>query len=462
MSTSFAPSPDEQVLPTLSKEGKRIWIQPKLAKGRYYTRRLIFAWALIVVFTAIPWIKANGKPLILLDLPQRHFTFFGTTFFATDTVLLMLLVVGLLVGVFLLTALFGRVWCGWACPQTIYMEFVYRPLERLLEGSGRRKGGEISPGRRVLKYVVYLFVSAFLAHTFLSYFVGVDQLRVWITGSPSDHPAAFFVMLATTALMMFDFAVFREQTCLVACPYGRFQSVLLDRNSLIVGYDAKRGEPRGRAGDRKRAGESAVFGDCIECGACVHTCPTGIDIRKGLQMECVHCTQCIDACDAIMVKIGKPKGLIRYSSQDELSGAPKRFLRPRTVAYPLLMALILGLFTIALASKQDTDVTILRGLGAPYTEIGPGQVSNQIRIKIVNRADEDRSYSIELHQADEATLIAPQNPLPVPAGKSAETSVFVTSPSTYFTQGRHEVVFRIKDGKSFIEDEPYHLLGPQS
>jgi cytochrome c oxidase accessory protein FixG len=342
------------------------------------------------------------------------------------------------------------------------MEFVYRPLERLLEGSGRHKGGEISPGRRVLKYVVYLFVSAFLAHTFLSYFVGVDQLRVWITGSPSDHPAAFFVMLATTALMMFDFAVFREQTCLVACPYGRFQSVLLDRNSLIVGYDAKRGEPRGRAGERKRAGEGANFGDCIECGACVHTCPTGIDIRKGLQMECVHCTQCIDACDEIMVKIGKPKGLIRYSSKDELAGAPKRFLRPRTIAYPLLMALILGLFTIALASKQDTDVTILRGLSAPYTEIGPGQVSNQIRIKIVNRADEDRIYAIELLQADEATLIAPQNPLPVPAGKSAETSVFVTSPSTYFTKGRHEVVFRISDGKSFIEEEPYHLLGPQS
>ena len=252
-------------------------------------------------------VKINGKPLMLFDITRREFTFFGATFLPTDTFLLMLLLFSIFVGIFLVTAIWGRVWCGWGCPQTVYMEFVYRPLEVLIEGGRSRqiktdKTGV--SGRRMIKHFVFFIVSAFLANTFLAYFVGWDRLLGWMTSSPSQHPIAFGVMIGTTVLMFGDFGWFREQTCIVACPYGRFQSVLLDRQSLIVGYDEQRGEPRGK-GKRK---EGDGRGDCVDCSLCVTTCPTGIDIRNGLQMECIGCANCIDACDD-MTKPARPFSL---------------------------------------------------------------------------------------------------------------------------------------------------------
>ena len=311
--TSNAPTAEGRVLSTLNPDGSRRLIRPKLSKGRFYRRRLVVAWALVGAFVLIPILKMGGKPLLLLDIPRREFTFFGTTFLPTDTFLLMLLLFGIFVGIFLLTALLGRVWCGWACPQTVYMEYFYRPLERWIEGGRARQLALDAAGpdaRRVLKQVVFFAVSALLANTFLAYFVGWDQLISWMTSSPADHPAAFAVMLGTTLLMFLDFAWFREQTCIVACPYGRFQSVLLDRRSLIVGYDAGRGEPRAPW----RRGEERTAGDCLDCRLCVSTCPTGIDIRDGLQMECIACTQCIDACDEVMDRVGLSRGLVRYTS----------------------------------------------------------------------------------------------------------------------------------------------------
>ena len=254
----------------------------------------------------------------------------------------------------------------------------------------------------------------FLAHTFLAYFVGIEALRHWITRSPFEHPAAFLVMAGTTALMFLDFGWFREQVCMVACPYGRLQSVLLDRRSLIVGYDYRRGEPRGHLARRSERGHDAAThsrGDCVDCGACVVTCPTGIDIRDGLQMECIHCTQCMDACDSVMDRIGRPRGLIRYSSRDELGGAPRRILRPRLIFYPLLLLAVWGMLGWSLAHRQSADVTVLRGVGSPFTLLPSGEVSNQIRIKIVNRSAGDRRYLIELVNGEGLHLIAPDNPV---------------------------------------------------
>ncbi|HTI55368.1 MAG TPA: cytochrome c oxidase accessory protein CcoG [Verrucomicrobiae bacterium] len=466
------PAPAQgRVLPTLNPDGTRRWLRPRLFAGRFFKRRRALAWVLIALFTAIPYLRMQGRPLILLDVIHREFTLFGATFLPTDSVLLMLLLVGLFLAVFLITATYGRVWCGWACPQTVYMEFLYRPIERLIEGPARAQEAlDARPyhPRRVLKYAVFLGLSMFLAHTFLAYFVGVSALAHWVTRSPFEHPVAFLVMAGTTALMMLDFGVMREQICMVACPYGRLQSVLLDRRSLIVGYDSRRGEPRGHLPGGRLAvvAAPAQLGDCIDCGACVTCCPTGIDIRDGLQMECIHCTQCMDACDSIMDGIGRPRGLIRYSSRDELAGQPRRMLRPRVVIYPLLLAVVWGALAYALLHRAPADVTVLRGIGSPFTVTPSGMVMNQIRVKIVNRDSVDRQYQVDVVEpagpaADALGLVAPENPLPVHAGKSATAPFFVTAPRAVFDDGRRDVRLRIGNGAGWSTEIPYRLLGPK-
>jgi len=459
--TSNAPEAQEQILSTMNRDGSRRRIRPKLSKGRYYRRRLITAWALILTFTLIPILKLNGKPLMLFDIGRREFTLFGATFLPTDTFLLMLLLFSIFVAIFLVTAVWGRVWCGWGCPQTVYMEFVYRPLEVLIEGGRANQiktdaGGGLS-GRRLLKNIVFFAVSAFLANTFLAYFVGWSRLLGWMTSPPTQHPAAFGVMLGTTLLMFADFGWFREQTCILACPYGRFQSVLLDRQSLIVGYDESRGEPR----KPWRRSEVRTAGDCVDCGLCVATCPTGIDIRAGaLQMECVACTQCIDACDSVMDRVGLPRGLIRYTSQSELEGGRSRFVRPRLVVYSAILMIMFGTLAFSLAGKATADVTILRGLGAPFQVLPSGEVSNQIRIKIANRTDGQRSYTLSLVDGDGLTLIAPENPLTVAGGDSEMTAAFINAPRSAFAAGELGITLRIGDGVDFEEVRTYRLLGP--
>jgi cytochrome c oxidase accessory protein FixG len=442
----------ERVLPTLNVDGTRRWLVPQLSRGRFYRARLATAWGLMALFALLPHARVGGRPAMLLDVMHRRFTLFGTTFYPTETMLLMLLLVGLFVGIFLLTAVLGRVWCGWACPQTVYMEFLYRPIERLFTRLARDAGPQGARAWRGLRLAVYLGVSMLLAHTFLAYFVGVEALAQWMRRSPLEHPVSFLVMAGTTAAMFLDFAYLREQICMVACPYGRLQSVLLDRRSLIVGYDGRRGEPRGKLGH--------VTGDCVDCGACVRTCPTGIDIRDGLQMECIHCTQCIDACDAIMDRIGKPRGLIRYSSRDELAGAPRRILRPRVVLYPALLLLVWGALAWALAHRPGAEVTVLRGLGSPFTLLRSGEVSNQIRVKIENHGGETRRYWIELVEADDLRLVAPENPMTVGPGQQATATGFVLGSASHFAHGNREVRLRIGDGAGFSITTTYRMLGP--
>jgi len=454
-------APPGRVLSTLNEDGSRRRIRPRYSRGSFYARRRVVAYGLMFVFFVIPYLRMAGKPLILLDLPRREFTLFGTTFLPTETVLFMLLFIGVLLTIFFVTALMGRVWCGWACPQTVYLEFLFRPVEYLLEGGWRgakkldRKSG--LHGRRVLKQVVYFGFSLFLAHTFLAYFVGVDHLAHWIRRSPIEHPTSFLVMLGTTLLIFADFAWFREQTCLVACPYGRLQSVLLDRRSLIVGYDARRGEPR----QKGIIDRPASAGDCVSCQLCVLACPTGIDIRDGLQMECIHCTQCMDACDSVMARVGKPKGLIRYGSRDQFDGRAGSWFRPRVILYPLALAIAFGSLAFLLGTRADAEVTLLRGLGDPYTLQTDGAVANQIRIKVANRGGTDRDYRIAIEGVPGATVIAPMNPLPVPAGATRTTSVFVVLPRDRFEHGERAATVVLSDGGRFTTTLPYRLLGPE-
>lgn len=458
---------EEQVLPTMNKDGSRNWIRPRMSKGDLYWKRLVVAWTLIVVFVSIPHIRIAGKPAILLDVMTRQFTFFGITFFATDAFLLLLLLLSIFLSIFLFTALFGRVWCGWGCPQTVYMEFVFRPIEQWLEGSPakQRKLDENGPnGRRILKYVIFLVIAFLLGNTFLAYFVGTDRLFVWITRSPFQHPSAFLVMLVVTLAVAFDFGFFREQTCLVACPYGRFQSVLLDKDSLIVAYDYKRGEPRGKAKDRKKGEPDNAdnWGACIDCNACVATCPTGIDIRHGLQMECINCTQCIDACDAIMDKIGQPRGLVKYSSQNQLESAEKKLLRGRTIAYPLLITLVFGGLMYMLGSRGTAEVTLLRGGSVPFTQMEDGTVSSQVLVKIANRTRKAQKYHIAVDGPKGTKLIAPLNPLAVEPSVTGSSSVFLMINPKHYKDGHLKVTFIIKDlSGSFKTKMVYTLLGPK-
>lgn len=447
----------ERVLPTLNADGSRRRIRPALSSGRLLNRRRAVGWTLIVLFSLIPFLRLHDKPLVLLDIPNREFTLFGRTFFPTDGVLLMLLLLSIFVFIVLTTALVGRAWCGWACPQTVYMELLFRPIERLFEGSRSqqlrldRTGSSL---RRVIKNLVFLVLSAAVANVFLAYFVGVDMLARWMQHSPFEHPTGFIVMAATAGLVFFDFAFFREQMCTVICPYARLQSVLLDKRSLIIGYDARRGEPRSRG--KPRAGS----GDCIDCGACVRTCPTGIDIRQGLQLECVACGQCVDACNAIMRRINKPEGLIRYSSQQALESERKpRLLRPRVLVYSGLLVVVLSTL-VALGSNTATaDVTVLRGIGAPFT-VQADTIINQIRIKIENRSQNSQRYTIALADDPALELIAPENPLTVAAGKRRTTSVFVEADRSSFEKGVRPLRFRIEDEAGFSVERPYQLLGP--
>lgn len=460
-------SPEEHVLSTLNQDGSRRWVRPRIVHGKWWRRRAVVAWTLILLFNVLPWITIAGKPLFRLDVVAREFTFFTVSFRPTETLLLTLLLLIVFLGIFLMTALFGRVWCGWGCPQTVYLEYLFRPLEKLICGPNLAKGKPVPIERRVMSIVASGLVCLHLSHTFLAYFVGPQEVLSWSLGSPSEHIAGFLIVIGVTGLMMFDFLYFREQMCILACPYGRLQSVLLDRKSLIVGYDEKRGEPRGKLrksatfGAAEASAASTQQGDCIDCGWCSAVCPTGIDIRKGLQMECIHCTECIDACDTVMDKIEKPRGLIRYSSQDGLEGGKQGFLRPRVVLYPLVLVIVISLFVWQLSGMQSAILLPRRVQGQPFTIADDGRIRCLVTFRLENRSGESRTYQVDT-QDPRFELIAPTFPMQLADRESRDFTVVVLSPPEVFDRGTAEVPFHFQDGVDFDLVRPRNVAGPYS
>lgn len=459
---ALLPAP-EHVLSTLEKDGSRRWIYPRLSKGLWWHRRRILAYCLMCVFLVLPHIQVFERPLIRVDLIEREFTFVGQTFYPTDTLLLALLILSAFFSIVFITAVTGRAWCGWACPQTVYMEFLFRPIDRLFEGTAGKGGKakrELSLPMKALRLGVYLLLSMLLAHTFLAYFVGPEKLSEWILhSSPFSHPTAFIVMAVVTLLMTFDFYYFREQTCLIACPYGRFQSVMLDRQSMIVAYDYNRGEPRIKG--KRQSGDGK--GDCVDCNQCTVVCPTGIDIRNGLQMECINCTQCIDACDSVMNKIGLPTGLIRYSSQAALENKARHVLRARTIIYPLILVGLISGFFLALQYNSGFTVNVTRGKGTVFTAMPPSKVLNRFNLKLTNRTATDQQYAISVIRPDTATVdVIEVDQLLVRPREHASVTINVLFPAGLTSgKGMTDGVLRVTDQNGLSRDVSFKLLGPQ-
>jgi cytochrome c oxidase accessory protein FixG len=453
------PLSTERVLSTLNRDGTRHWLRPRLARGRFLRHRRRVGYALIALFVALPLVSIGGRPAFLIDLVARELVVAGAVFRPSDAVILLLLGLTIVLTVFVVTALFGRVWCGWGCPQTVYLELVFRPIERWIEGTPAQAARlpRLHP-RRLAKWAIYAALAFALANVFLAYFVGVARLRVWVLESPLDHLGGFTVVAGVTVLMLGNFGWFREQTCIVACPYGRLQSVLLDRQSLIVGYDAARGERRGK--HSKHLPVVAERGDCVDCGACVAACPTGIDIRDGLQMECVGCAQCVDACDAVMDKLRRPRHLIGYTSQDQLAGKPRRLLRPRMIAYPSLLAIVGALLVWSVVGRATAEVMAMRGDGPSFVVLPGGRIASQVRLKIENDTDEPRHYVVSLANAPDAVLKSPLAVWDIKPHRAREIPLFVEADAASFQHGQRRVHLHVFDDQGFARIVPITLLGP--
>ncbi|MCS6934911.1 MAG: cytochrome c oxidase accessory protein CcoG [Chitinophagales bacterium] len=389
---------------TVTKEGKRNWIFAKKPAGKYYNARTVLSWVYLAVFFTLPWIKVNGEPLFLLNILERKFILFGAIFWPQDFFVFALGMLTFMVFVVLFTVVFGRLFCGWVCPQTIFMEMVFRKLEYWIEGDAdKQKRLHEMPwnaekiGKRLLKFIVFFTVSFVIANYFLAYIVGIDNVVTYIREGISSHLGIFIPLLIFTGVFFFVYWWFREQACIMVCPYGRLQGVLLDPNSVVVAYDYVRGEPRGKI---SRHQKDEHKGDCIDCYECVKVCPTGIDIRNGTQMECVNCTACIDACDAIMTRIKRPTGLIRYASENSIRKGDKWHMTVRSTAYTVVLFLLAGVLVTLLVTRKDIQTTVMRAQGMLYQEQPGDQISNLYNIKLVNKTRKTLPVVLKLENSD--------------------------------------------------------------
>ncbi len=433
----------------LDERGARQYIYPAEVHGRYSNLRPLVFYLLIAVYISLPWITVGGHPAVHLDIAARRFFLFGRTFNAQDLYLAFFILTGVGFSLIVMAALFGRIWCGWACPQTVFLEGVFRRIERLIEGpASRRQALARGPWtvervlRKIALHTCYLVIAYGLAHLFLAYFVSARQLLLMIKDGPLAHFSTFLWGVGMTAVVYWNFFWFREQLCLIVCPYGRLQSVMQDRDTVVIGYDKKRGEPRGKAHDKG-------VGDCVDCHRCVAVCPTGIDIRNGLQMECVGCAGCIDACDEIMVKLGRPKGLIRYDSERGLQSDQRRFLRPRLYLYMALGALGLIVSTTLFLRHTAFESNLMHARGMTFV-IDGDMVRNQLIVHLINKNPGKSTLHIENGSPQPIQLIIPQPQVEMESLASIEVPVIASVPRAAYRIGMR-VKLKVSDSASKSE-----------
>ncbi len=454
--------------PSLDEKGRRLDIFPAKVKGKFRTWRNAVYFFLLFVFLVLPWTRFAGEQTVLLDISNKKFVFFGGSLFAHDAPLIFFVLGVVVFGLGLATALYGRVWCGWACPQTVFIDSLYRKVEEWIEGNHikRRKLSKAPWSKekvlkKILKWGLYVIISSHIVHSFMAYFVGARELLGITLHNPAEHWGLFIAVQVMTFLTLLNFGWFREQFCMIACPYGRFQSVLMDERSKNVLYDYKRGEPRREKGKKE-------FADCIDCFKCVNVCPTGIDIRNGTQLECIGCTACIDVCDDVMLKLNKPKGLIRYASEEEIQSGEKskKTFNLRSASYAGILSLFLIGLAVSLSNRSNFSVKIIRAVEAPYqvTKVGDREmVLNHFRLHVTNQSKSDlKIVSFELDKKN-IELVAPNLEKVLSFRQDEWIHLFLKIPREDFKTEKFKVYWTLKyqvDGEVSKHLGELNLMGP--
>jgi len=456
-------------LATADKEGHRLWIYPRKPHGWFTRARTWLSWLLLGIMFAGPFVRVHGNPLLLLNFVERRFVILGQIFWPQDILISAVTVLVFITGIIVFTAAFGRLWCGWTCPQTVLMEMVFRKIEYFIEGDAHEQralarapwtAGKLA--KKFSKHAVFFGLSFIVGNTLLAYIIGTEQLFQIVTDNPTNHLTGLTFMILFTLLFYGIFARFREQACTFICPYGRFMSTLLDENTIVVAYDHKRGERRGTLrrnqtiAERQRSGR----GDCIDCNQCVSVCPTGIDIRNGTQMECVHCTACIDACDTVMHKIRRPRGLIRYASLNGVERGERLRITPRLIGYAVLLLALIGLWFFLVFTRSDVQATLLRAQGALFQQMPDGHFSNLYTVKILNKTSREMPIELKL-ESPPGDLRVMGQAIVVPKEKLADNSVLIELDRTVMKSGSTPVVVGVHSNGKKIQTLNTAFIGPR-
>ncbi len=466
--------PDEafrDTIGTIDVEGNRKFIFPKKPSGKFYDYRKWVSYFLLIVLVANPFIKINGNQFMMFNILERRFNILGFPFWPQDFYLFVLFMIIGVVFVILFTVIFGRIFCGWICPQTIFLEMVFRRIEYWIEGD---RGAQIrlekqdwngeKIRKKAFKWTIFLIISFFIANVFLAYLISSDTLFLMIEEGPENHISTLVSLLIFTGVFYFIFAWFREQVCIIACPYGRLQGVLLDDKSINVAYDFVRGEKEvGRAKFNKQEDRAATGkGDCIDCKQCVNVCPTGIDIRNGTQMECINCTACIDECDSIMHSVGLPKGLIRYASEDEIEKKIKFKFTPRMKGYSAVLFILTGILIGLLFLRSDVEASILRLPGQLFQHKGDN-ISNIYTFKIINKTNNNfDDIHFKLVGINGALKVVGKQELKVPRQGMNDGTLFIEINQNLLDSDKTKLKIEVYNGKKKIETATTNFLGPRS